>query len=76
MADASDKIAKGAQVTYIGSGTSLAAGAIMPSLTYPWRARHRQILTAIRAVTWRSWIAPTASIASTRRPTCTCTGAT
>lgn len=65
MADASDKIAKGAQVTHIGSGTSLAAGAIMPSSDVSVALSGTGNLSSYPRCDVAIMIAPTASIAST-----------
>lgn len=65
MADASDKIVKGSQVTHIGSGTSLAAGAVMPSSDVSVALSGTGNLSSYPRCDVAIMIAPTASIAST-----------
>lgn len=65
MADASNKLALGAQVTHIGSGTSLAAGAISPASDVSTALAGTGNLSSYPRCDVVLMIAPTASIAST-----------
>lgn len=65
MADASTKIVRGAQVTHIGSGTSLAAGAINPASDVSVALSGTGNLSSYPRCDVTLMIAPTASIAST-----------
>ena len=65
MADATTKLTTSTQVTHIGSGTSLAAGAVNPASDISTALAHTGNLARYPRANVTLMIAPTASIAST-----------